>query len=174
MMKGLRYMLVQWLLPNLMAFVLHVHGNNMIISWRLIFVHCRLFTHHMFMYMDVDRINSVIIIFYCMKCFPWAWHTISPCHQRWVHYSPVGSVFVWSHLWFDETVQCSTDKRHTPAHNFDYLLPSNHRHFIIHGSSPSYFYSNDKDLAEWSLATLIQFYWCFNDGMMKYMYMYVN
>lgn len=77
-MKGLRYILVQWLLPNLMAFVLHVHGNNMIISWRLIFVHCRLFTRHMFMYMDVDRINSVIIIFYCMKCFPWAWHTISP------------------------------------------------------------------------------------------------
>lgn len=78
MIKGLRYMLVQWLLPNLMEFVLHVHGNNMIISWRLIFVHCRLFTRHMFMYMDVDRINSVIIIFYCMKCFPWAWHTLSP------------------------------------------------------------------------------------------------
>lgn len=120
------------------------------------------------------RINSVIIIFYCMKCFPWAWHTISPCHQRWVHYSPVGSVFVLSHLLFDEIVQCSTDKWHTPAPNFDYLLPSNHRHFIIHGSPPSYFYGNDKELAEWSLATLIQFYRCFNDGMMKYKYLYAN
>lgn len=28
--------------------------------------------------MDVDRINSVMITFYCMKCFPWAWHTLSP------------------------------------------------------------------------------------------------
>lgn len=174
MVKGLWCMLIQWLLPNLVAFVLHVHGNNMIISWRLIFVHCRLFTRHMFMYMDVDRINSVIIIFYCMKCFPWAWHTISPVTS--VEYITVQLVHFSSGPIFDLMKLYSaalTSGTPPPTISITSYPPTTGTLSYM-WSSPSYFYSNDKDLAEWSLATLIQFYWCFNDGMMKYMYMYVK
>lgn len=113
MVKGLWCMLVQWLFPNLMAFVLHVHGNNIIISWRPIFVHCRNFhtCSCTCTWTLIEQCDNNLLLY---EMFPLGMTYPLPCHKRWVHYSPIGSFFVWSHLWFDETVQCRTDKRHTP------------------------------------------------------------